>query len=81
MRFQLPDAGAPIGSFSAYVKMALRKDVWVGEWLNQSRDAIAGGQALERQRMDIIKNRGDLWDGNPFGQSILAAGGDLCRAV
>ena len=45
MRFQLLDAGVPIGSFSAYVKMALWKDVTGCEWLNQSRDAIAGGQA------------------------------------
>ena len=64
MRFQLLDAGVPIGSFSAYVKMALWKDVWVASG-SINRGTLLPEAKLERQRMDIIKNRRDLWDGNP----------------
>ena len=64
LRFQLLDAGVSIGSFSAYVKMALWKNVWVaGRPI--SRGMLLPEAKLEQQRLDIIKNRRDLWDGNP----------------
>ena len=64
LRFQLMDAGVPIGSFSAYVRMALWKDVWVASG-SINRGMLLPEAKLERQRIDIIKNRRDLWDGNP----------------
>ena len=79
LRFQLMDAGVPIGSFSAYVKMVLWKDVWVAS-SSINRGMLLPEAKLEQQRMDIIKNRKDLWDGNPFDsrfwfQSVVSPGG------
>ena len=65
LRFQLMDGGASVGVFSAYVKMALWKDGWVASG-SINRGMLLPEAKLEQQRMDIIKNRKDLWDGNPL---------------
>ena len=64
LRFQLSDGGLPIGSFGSYVKISLWKDVWVAS-KSVARGMSLPEAKLQRQRMDIIKNRRELWDGSP----------------
>ena len=64
LRFQLSDGGLPIGSFGTYVKISLWKDVWVAI-KSVARGMSLPEASLEQQRMDIIKNRRELWDGSP----------------
>ena len=65
VRFQLLDGSLPLGSFSVYVKMALWRDVWIAS-RSINRGTPLPEAKLEQKRMDIIKNRRDLWSGNPL---------------
>ncbi len=63
LRFQLLDGGVPFGVFSAPVKISLWKDAWVA---NEAitRGTLLTESELEKQRVDAIRVRQDLWDGN-----------------
>ena len=64
LRFQLMDGGVPFGVFSAPVKMSLWKEAWVATG-QITRGTLLPKVQLERQRVDMIKVRQDLWEGNP----------------
>jgi flagella basal body P-ring formation protein FlgA len=64
LRFQLLDGGVPFGVFSASVKISLWKDAWVATGAI-TRGTVLSRSELEKQRVDAIKVRQDLWDGNP----------------
>ena len=64
LRFELLDGGVPFGIFSAPVKMSIWKEAWVAK--NQvTRGDVLSKVQLEKQRVNAIKVRQDLWDGNP----------------
>ena len=64
LRFELLDGGVPFGVFSAPVKMSIWKEAWVAK--NQiTRGDVLSKVQLEKQRVNAIKVRQDLWDGNP----------------
>ena len=75
LRFQLLDAGVSIGSFSACVKTALWKDVWVAS------GSINRGTLLPEAKWSSsgwISSRIERFMGRQsFGQSILVSGGDF----
>ncbi len=64
LRFELLDGGVPFGVFSAPVKMSIWKDAWVAKDQITRGDVLSKVQ-LEKQRVNAIKVRQDLWDGNP----------------
>jgi len=64
LRFELLDGGVPFGIFSAPVKMSIWKDAWVAKDQVTRGDVLSKVQ-LEKQRVNAIKVRQDLWDGNP----------------
>ena len=64
LRFELMDGGIPFGVFSAPVKMAIWKEAWMAKDRITRGDLLSKVQ-LERQRVNTIKVRQDLWDGNP----------------
>lgn len=64
LRFQLMDGGVPFGVFSAPVKMSLWKEAWVATG-QITRGTLLPKVQLERQRVNMIKVRQDLWEGNP----------------
>ena len=64
LRFQLMDGGVPFGVFSAPVKMSLWKEAWVATG-QITRGNLLPKVQLERQRVNMIMVRQDLWEGNP----------------
>ena len=64
LRFELLDGGVPFGVFSAPVKMSIWKEAWVAKDQVTRGDVLSKVQ-LEKQRVNAIKVRQDLWDGNP----------------
>ena len=64
LRFELLDGGVPFGIFSAAVKMSIWKEAWVAKDQVTRGDVLSKVQ-LEKQRINAIKVRRDLWDGNP----------------
>ena len=64
LRFELLDGGVPFGIFSAPVKMSIWKQAWVAKKQVTRGDVLSKVQ-LEKQRVNAIKVRQDLWDGNP----------------
>ena len=64
LRFQLMDGGIPFGVFSAPVKMSLWKEAWMAT--DQiTRGTLLSKVELKKQRVNTIKVRQDLWEGNP----------------
>ena len=64
LRFQLMDGVVPFGVFSAPVKMSLWKEAWVATG-QITRGNLLPKVQLERQRVNMIMVRQDLWEGNP----------------
>jgi flagella basal body P-ring formation protein FlgA len=64
LRFQLMDGGVPFGVFSAPVKMSLWKEAWVATG-QITRGNLLPKVQLERQRVNMIMVRQDLWEGDP----------------
>jgi flagella basal body P-ring formation protein FlgA len=64
LRFELMDGGVPFGIFSAPVKMAIWTEAWMAKGRITRGDVLSKVQ-LERQLVNAIKVRQDLWDGNP----------------
>ena len=64
LRFGLLDGGVPFGIFSAAVKMSIWKEAWVAKDKVTRGDVLSKVQ-LEKQRINAIKVRQDLWDGKP----------------
>ena len=58
------DGGVPFGVFSAPVKMSLWKEAWMAT--DQiTRGTLLSKVELKKQRVNTIKVRQDLWEGNP----------------
>ena len=64
LRFELLDGGVPFGVFSAPVKMSIWKEAWVAKDQITRGDVLSKVQ-LEKRRVNAIKVRQDLWDGDP----------------
>jgi len=86
LRFELLDEGVPFGIFSAPVKMAIWMEAWIAKDRIIRGDVLSKVQ-LERQRVNAIKVRQDLWDGDPadgrywFRENISAGRVVYNRAV
>ncbi len=64
LKFQLMDGGIPFGVFSAPVRISIWKEAWVATG-QITRGAVLSEVQLEKQRVNAIKVRQDLWEGNP----------------
>ena len=64
LRFQLMDGGIPFGVFSAPVKMSIWKEAWMATG-QITRGTLLSKVELEKQRVNTITVRQDLWEGNP----------------